>query len=157
LLQKRLDERGYDYEVVNAGVSGDTSAGGLRRIDRVLSGGASVVVLELGANDGLRGLPIKDLERNLETMVRKIRERGATVLLAGMEAPPNYGPEYTAAFRATFREVAEREDVEFIPFILNGVAGRPDLNLEDGIHPNQAGARVVADTVWEHLEPVLER
>jgi acyl-CoA thioesterase-1 len=145
------------YEVVNAGVSGDTSAGGLRRLDRALAGGASVVVVELGANDGLRGLSIGEMRKNLETIVREVRARGAEPLLAGMEAPPNFGEEYTATFRSTFTEIAAREKVPLIPFFLEGVAGRPELNLEDGIHPNPEGARIVAETVWTHLEPLLKK
>jgi acyl-CoA thioesterase-1 len=157
LLQKRIDEEGYVYEVVNAGVSGDTTSGGLRRLERVLAPGASVVVLELGANDGLRGLPVAQMEKNLTAMIREIRGRGTEVLLAGMEAPPNFGPEYTAAYRRAFVDVAEREKVTLIPFFLEGVAGRPDLNLQDGIHPNPEGHRLVADTVWSHLEPMLRK
>jgi acyl-CoA thioesterase-1 len=157
LLQKRVDDGGYVYEVVNAGVSGDTTAGGVRRLDRVLGGGASVVVLELGANDGLRGLAVPEMERNLTTMIRAAKAKGAKVLLAGMEAPPNFGPDYTTAYRETFAAIAEREKVPLIPFFLEGVAGRPELNLQDGIHPNPDGARLVADTVWDHLEPMLEK
>jgi acyl-CoA thioesterase I len=156
-LQRQVDEAGYVYEVVNAGVSGETSAGGLRRIDHVLDGGAAVVVLELGANDGLRGLPIGAMKQNLETMIQKSRAAGAKVLLAGMESPPNFGPEYTSTYRETFRELASKEKVVLIPFFLDGVAGRPELNLEDGIHPNPDGARIVANTVWTHIEPLLTK
>jgi acyl-CoA thioesterase I len=157
LLQKRIDESGYVYEVVNAGVSGDTSAGGLRRADRVLAGGASIVILELGANDGLRGHSISEMEQNLSMLISKSRASGAVTILAGMEAPPNYGPEYTAAYRGVFRRLAEREKVVLIPFFLEGVAGRPELNLEDGIHPNPDGAKLVAENVWTYISPMLEK
>lgn len=156
LLQKRLDARGYNYEVVNAGVSGDTSAGGLRRIDRALSGDVRVVILELGANDGLRGLSPADLRRNLNAMVRTAKSRGAKVLIAGMEAPPNLGDEYRLSFRSAFVEVAKENNVPVIPFFLNGVAGRFEYNQYDGIHPNELGTAMVTETVWEYLEPLLE-
>jgi acyl-CoA thioesterase-1 len=157
LLQERVLERGYNYEVVNAGVSGDTSAGGVRRIDRALQGDVDVVILELGANDGLRGLSPADLRRNLDAMVRTAKARGAKVLIAGMEAPPNLGEEYRSEFRSTFVEVANEHDVPVIPFFLQGVAGRFEYNQYDGIHPNEAGTKLVADTVWKHLEPLLEK
>jgi acyl-CoA thioesterase-1 len=156
LLQKRLDERGYDYEVVNAGVSGDTSAGGLRRIDRALSGDVRVVILELGANDGLRGLSPADLRRNLNAMVRAGKSRGASVLIAGMEAPPNLGEEYRSSFRSAFAEVGREHNVPVIPFFLEGVAGRFEYNQYDGIHPNEVGTNIVMETVWKYLEPLLE-
>lgn len=155
LLQQRIDRGGLDYEVVNAGVSGDTTAGGLRRLNWVMTGDVRVLVVALGANDGLRGLPVAEMRRNLSTIVATARNRGAQVLLAGMEAPPNVGPDYTEAFRDVYRDVARRQGVPLIPFLLEGVAGESNLNQRDGIHPNEAGAEHLAETVWRALEPLL--
>jgi acyl-CoA thioesterase-1 len=157
LIQARLDADGYRYEVVNAGVSGDTSAGGLRRLDWALEGDVAILVVELGANDGLRGLPVAQMKRNLSEIVARAKERGIAVILTGMEAPPNYGPLYTSEFRRAFREVADAHDVVLVPFFLEGVAGVPALNNVDGIHPNAAGARVIERTIWSALEPLLDR
>jgi acyl-CoA thioesterase-1 len=157
LLQKRIDAEGYAFDVVNAGVSGDTSAGGLRRLDWVLEGDVKVVVVALGANDGLRGLSIEEMKRNLRGIIAHARERNAVVILAGMEAPPNYGPEYASAFRQAYREIAQRERVVFIPFLLDKVAGHSALNQGDGIHPNVQGTRIVADTIWAVLRPLLDQ
>lgn len=157
LIQARLDAAGYRYEVVNAGVSGDTSAGGLRRLDWALEGDVAILVVELGANDGLRGLPVAQMKANLGEIVMRAQERGVTVVLTGMEAPPNYGPLYTAEFRRAFRDLADEHDVVFVPFFLEGVAGNPALNGSDGIHPNTAGATVIAGTIWGALEPLLSR
>lgn len=156
LLQDRLDAAGYRYQVVNAGVSGDTSAGGRRRLDWALEGDVRVLVLELGANDGLRGLPVEDMKKNLGEIIERAQQRGIAVVLAGMEAPPNYGAQYTAEFRQAFRDLATQYNVPLIPFLLDGVAGIRELNRGDGIHPNAEGARIVARTVWAALEPVLE-
>lgn len=155
LLQARLDARNAGWQVVNAGVSGDTSAGGLRRLDWSLDGGAAIVVIALGGNDALRGLPAADLERNLDDAVQRAQAAGARVILAGMEAPPNTGPEYTRAFRAVYPGIATKRGATLVPFLLDGVAGIESLNQADGIHPNQAGARLVAETVWRALEPVV--
>ncbi len=157
LLQERIDRENLAYEVVNAGVSGDTTAGGLRRLNWVLSGDVHVLVVALGANDGLRGLPVAEMRRNLATIVQTARRRRVAVLLAGMEAPPNMGAEYTSAFRSVFREVAQEHGATLLPFLLEGVAGDPALNQPDGIHPNASGARRVADLVWRALEPLLIR
>lgn len=156
-LQRRIDEAGYAFEVVNAGLSGDTSAGGVRRLDWALEGDVRVLIVAFGGNDGLRGLSVDEMKENLSTIVRRARERGVVVILAGMEAPPNFGEEYAGAFRRAFRDVALRERVLFVPFLLDGVAGRSDLNQPDGIHPNAEGARIVADTVWGALEPLLDQ
>ncbi len=156
LIQQRLDERGLGFQVVNAGVSGDTSAGGLRRLEWALEGNPRVLVVALGGNDALRGLPIEDLERNLTAIVERGKREGLEVILAGMEAPPNNGPEYTARFRRVYRDLASTHDVVLIPFLLEGVAGEAAFNQADGIHPNEEGARLVADTVWRALEPVLK-
>jgi acyl-CoA thioesterase-1 len=156
LIQERLRAEGYGYDVVNAGVSGDTSAGGLSRLDWSLEGDVKILVVELGANDGLRGLPVSQMKRNLSEIVRRAKEREITVILTGMEAPPNYGPAYTSEFRRVFRDVADEHDVAFVPFYLEGVAGIASLNNSDGIHPNAAGARIIAENLWRALEPVLE-
>jgi acyl-CoA thioesterase I len=157
LVQRKIDEAGLDVEVVNAGVSGDTTAGGLRRLDWALDGDVKVLVLELGANDGLRGLPVDQMRDNLSQMIRMAKARGITVLLCGMEAPPNFGPQYTREFRKAFIDLANEHDVAFIPFMLAGVAGDTALNQSDGIHPNEAGTRRVADLIWQSLQPLLTR
>jgi acyl-CoA thioesterase-1 len=155
LIERRLRESGLEYEVVNAGVSGDTSAAGLRRLEWSLKGPVEVLVVALGANDGLRGLPVDGLQRNLGTIIERARARHVAVLLAGMEAPPNFGAAYTQQFRAVYPALAKRYAVPLIPFALEGVAGVPALNQADGIHPNPAGHRVMADLVWRQLEPML--
>jgi len=148
---------GMPFRAVNAGVSGETSAGGLRRLDWVLRQPLDVLVVELGANDGLRGQDPQALARNLTEIIRRTRTRhpDTRVLLAGMEAPPNLGAAYTAAFRSVFPAVAAAEDVALIPFLLEGVAGVPALNQGDGIHPTAEGHRLLAGNVWRVLEPVL--
>ena len=157
LIQERLRREGYRYDVVNAGVSGDTSDGGVTRLEWSLSGDVAVLVIELGANDGLRGIAPARTSQNLQTIIESARQRGITVLLTGMEAPPNYGPAYTAEFRKTFRDVATKEQVAFMPFFLEGVAGIPRLNQGDGVHPTPEGARIIADNVWRYLEPLLKK
>ncbi len=156
LLQKRLDAAGHRYEVVNAGVSGDTSAGGLRRLEWSIEGSTRILVIALGGNDGLRGLPAGDTRRNVDKIITRAQQRGIIVVLAGMEAPPNYGAAYTAEFRQVFRDLAKAHDVAFIPFLLEGVAGIPAMNQPDGIHPNPEGARVVERLVWSAIEPIVE-
>ena len=157
ILQQRIDAEGYGFEVVNAGVSGDTSAGGVRRLDWALDGDVKVLILALGANDGLRGLSVQDLRQNLTTIITRARERNVVVILAGMEAPPNYGQEYATAFRQAYREIATREKVLFLPFLLDKVAGQSTMNQGDGIHPNERGARIVADNIWSVLKPLLDQ
>ncbi len=154
LLQARLDGAGLAFDVVNAGVSGDTSAGGLRRLDWALDGDVRVIVIALGGNDGLRGVPPEELRRNLAAIIEQSRSRGIDVVLAGMEAPPNFGTDYTARFRRVYSDLAEQHRVTLIPFLLEGVAGIEQLNQRDGIHPTAEGARLVAETVWSALEPV---
>src|SRR5436305_1082672 len=147
LLQKKLAADGFDYEVVNAGISGDTSADGVRRIDWSLEGGdVKVVILELGANDILRGQPIEEMKKNLSTIIKRAKARGAQVLLAGMEAPTNSGIDYRRWTHGAFSELAKAHNVALIPFLLDRVAGIQSLNQPDGIHPNREGARLVADT-----------
>ena len=157
IIQQKLDSAGYKLRVVNAGISGETSAGGLRRIDWSLQQPVRILVLELGANDGLRGLSVTDMRENLETIIEKTRARypTAAIIIAGMEAPPNLGTAYTRAFRNTFRELARAYDAALIPFLLEGVAGVPGLNQQDGIHPTEQGQRLLAENVWEVLEPVI--
>ena len=157
LVQKHLDAEGYKYDVVNAGVSGDTSAGGLRRLEWSLDGDVRVLVVELGANDGLRGLPVAQMKQNLQRIVQTAKKRGIEVLLTGMEAPPNYGAAYTSEFRRVFRDLASEERVAFMPFFLYEVAGIPTLNIADGIHPNPAGARIVEANLWRSLKPLIEK
>jgi acyl-CoA thioesterase-1 len=155
LIQARLQKSGYPHEVVNAGVSGDTSAGGLSRLDWSLEGNVQVLVVELGANDGLRGLPVASLKKNLAEIITRAQARDIRVVLTGMEAPPNFGAAYTAEFRDVYRELAREMDVTFVPFYLEGVAGIPSLNIADGIHPNAEGSRIIEKTVWSALEPLL--
>ena len=156
VIQDRLVRDGHNFEVVNAGVSGDTSAGGLRRLEWAMSdGNPRVLVVALGGNDGLRGLPPEQLEANLAAIIERAQKRGLSVILAGMEAPPNFGADYTARFRGVYPALATKYDVPLIPFLLEGVAGNPAYNQADGIHPNQRGAQLVADLVWRTLEPVL--
>ena len=157
LVQARLDAEGYRYEVVNAGVSGDTSAGGLSRLGWSLEGDVELLVIELGANDGLRGLPVAQMKRNLEEIIARAGKRGITVILTGMEAPPNYGLAYTSEFRRAYRDLADEHDVIFVPFYLEGVAGDSSLNLPDGIHPNAAGARIIEQSLWGAIEPALRK
>jgi acyl-CoA thioesterase-1 len=157
LLQQRLDAEGYTFEVVNAGVSGDTTAGGLRRLDWALDGDVRVLIVALGGNDGLRGLSVDEMKKNLTAIIARAREKNVVVVLAGMEAPPNYGQEYAIAFRSAFKDIAARERVLVIPFLLDRVAGQSQLNQGDGIHPNEQGTRIVADTVWAVLRPLLDQ
>lgn len=157
LVQARLDQEGYRYEAVNAGVSGDTAAGGLSRLEWSLEGDVRVLVIELGANDGLRGNPVDGLASNLDQIVTRAKQRGIQVLLTGMEAPPNFGQAYTTEFRKVYADLAREHGLPFMPFFLEGVAGIPALNNPDGIHPNPAGARVVERTLWRTLEPLLEQ
>lgn len=155
LLQERLDRESFRFEVVNAGLSGDTSAGGLRRMDWVLAGDVRILILALGGNDGLRGLPVPEMKLNLARVIERAKARGITVLLAGMEAPPNLGTAYTTAFRQAFRELAREHEVAIMPFLLKDVAGVGALNQPDGIHPNAEGARLIAENLWPHLRPLL--
>lgn len=158
LIQRKIDENGWPFEVLNAGLSGETSAGGLRRISWMLQRDPSVMVLELGANDGLRGFPLELTKRNLQGIISRARSRipELKIVLAGMMVPPNLGPEYSERFQELFRELARDNGLTLIPFLLEGVAGQPELNLADGIHPTPQGHQIVAETVWKTLGPVLE-
>ncbi len=155
VVAARLARKGRPIRAVNAGVSGDTTAGGLRRADWVLTQRPAVVVLALGANDGLRGLPLEETERNLRAIVAKARDTGARVVLCGMLLPTSHGPEYREAFAKLFPRVAEEERVPLVPFLLEGVAGRRELNLEDGIHPNAEGQKLLAANLLPVLEPLV--
>jgi len=157
VLEARLRRDGFEYRVVNAGVSGDTSAGGLRRIDWVLKLRPDVVIVALGANDGLRGQPPDVLRDNLTRIVERARVAGARVLLAGMRVPPNYGDEYARAFAGVYPAVARATGVPLAPFLLDGVAGDARLNQPDGIHPTAEGQRVIAERLWPHLKPLLTK
>jgi acyl-CoA thioesterase-1 len=157
LIQEKLDSAGLAYRAVNAGVSGETSAAGLRRIDWLLSQPIRVLVLELGANDALRGQDLLAAKRNLQEIIDRTRARhpAVRVVVAGMQAPPNLGSRYTREFRELFVDLARENHAALIPFLLEGVAGVTELNQADGIHPNAAGARIVSANVWRVLEPVL--
>ncbi len=158
LIQQKIDSLGWAYRVVNAGESGLTTAGGLSRIEWLLRQKVDVLVLELGGNDGLRGIPPEVTRRNLKAIIEKTRATypDVRVVLAGMQVPPNLGADYTEAFRTVFPALTEELDVSLIPFLLEGVGGIPDLNQPDGIHPTAAGHRIVAETVWRTLRTVLE-
>lgn len=157
LLERKIRESGLDAEVVNAGVSGDTTAGGLRRIDWLLQRKIDVLVLELGGNDGLRGQPVANIKANLQAMIdkAKAKEPNVKVVVAGMQMPPNVGGAYEAEFRQVFFDVAKENGAAMIPFLLEGVGGIRELNQPDLIHPNPAGHRIVADVVWKTIEPLL--
>lgn len=158
LLQKMLDADGFKYEVVNAGVSGDTSAGGVRRIDWSLdAGGVRFVILELGANDFLRGQPVGETKKNLAAIIERAQSRGATVLLAGMLTTTETGRDYEIQISDAFKSLAKEHDVALIPFFLEGVAGIDRLNQPDRVHPNAEGTRIVAATVYRYLKPLLEK
>ena len=159
VLQRKADSAGFRMRIVNAGLSGETSAGALRRVDWLMQQRADLVLLETGANDGLRALDIDSTRANLRAILRKIRaaKPSAQLYLAQMEAPPNLGADYTTRFRAMFPTVAREERVSVVPFLLEGVAAVPRLNQGDGIHPNREGARIVAENVWRTLSPALAR
>ena len=157
LLQTDIDQDGYRFEVVNAGVSGDTTAAGRARLDWALQGGnVKILILELGANDGLRGLPVEQMQQNLAAIIERAQQRGIRVLLAGMEAPPNFGPDYTVSFRQVYRDLAKQYKVTLLPFLLDNVAGIASLNQADGIHPNIEGTEIVAKTIWQRLKPMVD-
>jgi acyl-CoA thioesterase-1 len=156
VLQDRIKDAGLNYTIVNAGVSGDTSAGGVSRLDWALDGDVRVLIVALGGNDGLRGLPAAQLTSNLSTIIERAQARKISVVLAGMEAPPNHGFDYTSGFHKVYPALAKKYGVPLVPFLLQGVGGITALNQPDGIHPTAEGARIVADNVWTVLKPVLE-
>ncbi len=157
LIQLKLDSLGMEYTVINSGLSGETTAGGRNRLDWVLNQEVDIFVLELGANDGLRGIPLEETRNNLQAMIDMVRKKNpeTEIVLAGMQIPPNMGMEYTTEFKNIYPELATKNDVALIPFLLEGVAGVPELNLEDGIHPTVEGQKIVANTVWNALQPLL--
>jgi acyl-CoA thioesterase I len=157
LLAARLRSEGYAYRVVNAGVSGDTTAGGLRRVDWALKLDPEIVIVELGANDGLRGQDLSSMRANLDQVVARFQSAGARVLLAGMRLPPNYGDTYTADFAAVYQNVAKKRGAPLIPFFLGDVGGNVRLNQADGIHPTAEGYRIIVDHLWPYLRPLLKR
>ena len=157
LIQQKIDARRWSFQVVNAGQSGDTSAGGLGRLDWLLKNRIDVLILELGANDGLRGLPVETTRKNLQAIIDRTKGKypEAKVILAGMKIPPNLGGDYGRKFEAVFADLAKKNNASLIPFILEGVGGVRELNLADGIHPTAKGQEMVAANVWKVLEPVL--
>ena len=158
LLTQRLQAEGYGYQVINASVSGETSSGGLQRLPRALQiHQPAMVILELGANDGLRGLPLAETRANLTKMVQLSRAAGARVLLVGIRIPPNYGPRYANEFADLYPEIAKRYHLPLVPFLLEKVALDPTLMQEDGLHPNARGEPLVLDTLWQKLEPLLKK
>lgn len=157
LIEKKAQAEGVPIRAVNAGLSGETTAGAVRRIDWVLRAPADLIVIEGGANDALRGLPPEDARANLEQLIATVRAKQpqAKIALVQMEAPPNFGTAYTRSFHAIYAEVAKKENVMLLPFLLDGVAGIPRLNQPDGVHPNTTGERIVADNVWKALKPIV--
>ena len=158
LVQAKIDSLGWSFEVINGGLSGETSAGGLRRVTWLLRRKIDILVLALGGNDGLRGIPTSEMQQNLQGIIDRARATypDVQIILAGMEAPPNLGDAYTAAFRTVFPTLAKKNRIPLIPFLLEGVGGIADLNLPDRIHPNAQGHRIIAETVWHALKPILE-
>ncbi|MFB9057793.1 arylesterase [Mariniflexile ostreae] len=158
LLQQKVDSLGLNYTIINSGVSGETTAGGKNRIDWVIKQPVSIFLLELGANDGLRGVPLQETKSNLQAIIDVVKEKSpdTTIILAGMELPPNMGQAYTTAFKQLYADLAQKNTLEFIPFILKDVGGVASLNQGDGIHPNVKGHKVLAQTVWEVLQPLID-
>lgn len=157
LLQEKIDALGLPFKVINGGLSGETSAGGLRRIDWMLRRPVDILVLALGANDGLRGLEVAATHRNLQAIIDRASRKypKIKIVIAGMKAPPNMGREFTENFAAIYPELARTNDALLIPFLLESVAAEPSLNLADGMHPNPAGHKIIAETLWRHLKPLL--
>ena len=158
LIQQKIDSAGLKYKAVNAGVSGETSAGGNSRIDWILKQPVDVFVLELGANDGLRGIPVEETRKNLQAIIDKVKAKypEAELVIAGMQVPPNMGQQYASNFKSMFPDLASKNDMKLIPFLLEGVGGIRELNLPDGIHPTAEGQKIVAQNVWSVLQPVLQ-
>lgn len=154
-LEDMFKEKKLDYKVINGGVSGSTTASGIGRLKWFLKAKPKIIIIALGANDGLRGIKLEDSKKNLEALILKSKKNGLRVVLAGMEIPPNYGREYTNQFRAIFPELAKKHNLKLIPFLLEGVAGKKELNLADGIHPNSKGYKVVAETVFKEIKDIL--
>ena len=157
LLARRIKQEGYAYRVINAGVSGETSAGGLMRLQGIIAVNPEIVILELGANDGLRGFDLRYTEENLSTIIEQLQKKNILVILAGMKIPVNYGVPYRKAFEAVYSRLATRYQPPFIPFFLEGVAGHPALNQGDDVHPTAEGYRVIVDHIWPVIKPLLKR
>jgi acyl-CoA thioesterase I len=157
LLQRELDRRGYHYRVINRGQSGDTTQDGLGRLSSAIAEHPQIVILEFGANDGLRGLPVSVTEMHLASLIEELRKAGAKVVLAGITLPPNYGPDYVNRFDAMYTDLAKRYQLPLIPFLLEGVATKPSLMQQDGLHPNAAGTRIVVQNVLKALQPLLRK
>ncbi len=158
VIQDTLNSLGMNYTVINSGLSGETTASGRNRLDWVLNQKADIFILELGANDGLRGIPLEETRTNLQAIIDAVRQKNTDtqIILAGMQIPPNMGQDYTSEFRKIFPDLAEKNTLPLIPFLLEGVAGNPELNQEDGIHPTIEGQKIVANNVWTVLEGVLQ-
>lgn len=156
LLQKKLTDEHYQYTVVNASISGETTIGGNTRFAETLTRfKPSIIILELGANDGLRGLPIQSMKQNLKNMIVLGKKSGAKILLIGMKIPPNYGPKYTASFSQTYLKLSQQQQVPLVPFMLENIAAKPSLIQEDGLHPNALGQTLILDNIWPKLKPLL--
>lgn len=157
LIQQKIDSLQMPYNVINAGLSGETTSSGKNRLDWVLNQKVDIFVLELGANDGLRGVPLSETRKNLQAIVDEVRNENeeTTIIVAGMEIPPNMGPEYTTEFRNLFPDLAAKNELKLLPFLLENVGGIPELNQQDGIHPTAEGQKIIAQNVWEVLKPVL--
>ena len=157
VIQQKLNAAGLPYTIVNQGISGDTTAGALRRLDRALELKPQIAVVELGVNDGLRGVPVAQVRANLERIIEAFQQNHVQVLLCGMEALPFNGWQYTIEFHRMYEDLASKYDVPLVPFVMNGVLGNADMISEDGVHPNAAGARYIAGTIWEYLEPMAKK
>ncbi len=154
-LERLLKEKGHKYKVLNGGVSGSTTASGKSRLKWFLKSKPKIIIIALGANDGLRGIDLKQSQKNLEEVIQMSKKNGLVVFLAGMQLPPNYGKEYTSQFKLMFKELVKKFEINEIPFLLEGVAGVKELNIEDGIHPNSDGHKIMAKTVYKHLKEKL--
>jgi acyl-CoA thioesterase-1 len=158
LLQKKLASEHYQYEVINASISGETTSGGVSRINNALKQvKPSIVIIELGANDGLRGLPIQEMTTNLETIIQQSKESGAKLLLVGMRIPPNYGPQYTKLFSQSYVKLSQAHQIPLVPFMLENIAAKANLIQDDGLHPNAVAQPMVLDNIWPHLKKLLKK
>jgi acyl-CoA thioesterase-1 len=158
LLQKKLLVEGYRYDIVNASISGETTSGGLSRLKKTLeTAKPAIIILELGANDGLRGLPINAMASNLTAMIEQMQKTKAQIILAGMKIPPNYGPQYTNGFANTYEQLSKKYGLKLVPFLLDQVAAQQHLLLQDGLHPNAEGQVIMLNNIWPHLKPLLKK
>ena len=158
LLKNKLQSEGYRYDIVNASISGETTSGGLSRLKKTLEvTQPAIIILELGANDGLRGLPLNAMSKNLSSMIEQMQKTKAPILLAGMKIPPNYGPQYTQGFNSSYQQLSKNYNLSLIPFLLDNVAAQPHLLMQDGLHPNAEGQRIMLQTIWPYLQPLLKK